>query len=127
MIYEILLVRQGRQQGEAQPVVVSLVVDIGGQTVGGALALGHAVLGLVVAGRHVLDNLPVPLPPGPTLLLVEEEVRVILLFLAQKIIFLVRVQVSTDTNFQPRTEKVTVKGFSTFNLIRNNDIKVNSH
>ena len=51
------------------------------------------VLSLVVARRHVLNNLPLSLTSGPPILLVKVGIGFILLLFSKEVIFLVRVKI----------------------------------
>ena len=111
---EVLLVGQRGEQGEAQPVVVRLLVELRGQAVVRAQVVRHAVLRLVVGGRHVLHDLPLPLLARPAVLLVKVRVVIVLLLFPEEVKLFIRIQIPTA--------KVAIK----FECSFNNHIPYNS-
>ena len=93
---EVLLVGQRGEEGEPQPVVVRLLVELRGQAVVCAQVVRHAVLRLVVRCRHVLHDLPLPLLARPAVLLVKVRVGFILLLFPEEVKLFIRIQIPAE-------------------------------
>ena len=90
---KVLLVGERGEEGEAESVIVCLLIQVRGETVVRPEAVADSVLGLVVGGGHILDNPPLSLTPRPPVLLVKVWVRFILLLLAKKVELFIRIKI----------------------------------
>ncbi len=90
---EVLLVGKRGGQGQREPVVVRPLVGVHTEAVLGAVVLGDVVLAVVVRRGDGALDLGTPEPTHPGVLFVHELVVIVLVF-AEKVDFLIRIEVS---------------------------------
>ena len=90
---KVLLIGQRRQKRQSQPVIVCLLIEVCGQSVVRPQVVCYPVLGLVVGGGNILNNLPLSFSPSPTVLFIKVWVGIFLLLLTKEVIFFISIEI----------------------------------
>ena len=90
---KVLLVGERGEEGEAEPVIICLLIQIRGEAVVRPEVVADSVLRLVVGGWHILDNPPLSLSSRSPVLLVKVWVRFILFLLVKKVELFIRIKI----------------------------------